>query len=254
MSDSTQGKKSNPARLRIWRRDGPREAPRWESFEVPSTHRQTIADALELAQLEARTADGKPTPPVAFEAPCGTGTCGGCTILVNGQAQLACRHFVAQASPKGKPIKLQPLPKHPVVRDLVVDLSGLETELRRLEPWLQTSSRQAGPLVVGRPQQQRLLELDACIECGACLDACPQYGSQTDFVGPAALVQLERLDHHPTGKLERPTRLDRAMAPGGIAECGNAQVCVEVCPTRVPLVSSLQRLARGTTRRWLGGN
>jgi succinate dehydrogenase / fumarate reductase iron-sulfur subunit len=80
------------------------------------------------------------------------------------------------------------------------------------------------------------------------LEACPQYGSRTDFVGAAALNDSRRLALHPIGRLQRRERLEATMAPGGVADCGKAQNCVEVCPMQIPLVDSIQELARETSK------
>ena len=48
-------------------------------------------------------------------------------------------------------------------------------------------------------------------------------------------------------------RLDALMTDGGIADCGKAQNCVEVCPKEIPLVDSISVVARDTTKRLLFG-
>jgi succinate dehydrogenase / fumarate reductase iron-sulfur subunit len=37
------------------------------------------------------------------------------------------------------------------------------------------------------------------------------------------------------------------MGRGGIAECGNAQNCVEVCPKNIPLTDAIGRVGRQVT-------
>jgi succinate dehydrogenase / fumarate reductase iron-sulfur subunit len=37
------------------------------------------------------------------------------------------------------------------------------------------------------------------------------------------------------------------MGEGGIAECGNAQNCVQVCPKKIPLTESIAVIGRQTT-------
>ena len=37
------------------------------------------------------------------------------------------------------------------------------------------------------------------------------------------------------------------MGEGGIADCGNAQVCVEVCPKNIPLTESIAEIGRQTS-------
>jgi succinate dehydrogenase / fumarate reductase iron-sulfur subunit len=47
------------------------------------------------------------------------------------------------------------------------------------------------------------------------------------------------------------------MGPGGIADCGNSQNCVKVCPKEIPLTESIAEIGRQTTirgiKRYLGG-
>jgi succinate dehydrogenase / fumarate reductase iron-sulfur subunit len=37
-----------------------------------------------------------------------------------------------------------------------------------------------------------------------------------------------------------------------VADCGNAQVCVEACPKGIPLTQAIARVKRKTTLRWIG--
>ena len=41
------------------------------------------------------------------------------------------------------------------------------------------------------------------------------------------------------------------MGPGGIASCGNAQNCVEVCPKEIPLTHAIGEIGRQTTIKWV---
>jgi succinate dehydrogenase / fumarate reductase iron-sulfur subunit len=41
------------------------------------------------------------------------------------------------------------------------------------------------------------------------------------------------------------------MGEGGITDCGNAQVCVEVCPKSIPLTESIADIGRQTTLQTL---
>jgi succinate dehydrogenase / fumarate reductase iron-sulfur subunit len=43
------------------------------------------------------------------------------------------------------------------------------------------------------------------------------------------------------------------MGKGGVADCGKAQNCVEVCPKDIPLVDSIAVVSRDTTKRLLFG-
>ena len=255
--DTTVTQRSTPrdVSLRVRRQLGQRPKVSWDVFTVPRTPRMTVLGALLAAQRNPSAAAGGSVAPPAFEAECCRGVCGACLMVINGRVRLACRTFVDEVSPKGKVITLQPLEKFPLVRDLIVDRAATEEAQRELHTWVdlgQTSSERA-PITQSKRAQGRLFALAQCIGCGACLEVCPEYGHHSDYLGPAALSQAQRLNETPVGRFTRADRLSMAMAPGGIAECGKALACVEACPVGVPLVDALQSLARETTREMLAG-
>ena len=83
--------------------------------------------------------------------------------------------------------------------------------------------------------------------CGCCLEACPQFGKDNDFLGAAAFSQVRLFNMHPTGSMYKEERLEAVMGKGGITDCGNAQVCVEVCPKNIPLTDSIADIGRQTS-------
>jgi succinate dehydrogenase / fumarate reductase iron-sulfur subunit len=90
--------------------------------------------------------------------------------------------------------------------------------------------------------------LSRCMACGCCLEACPNYGPQSDFIGAATVNQARLFNLHPTGKMEEAARLEALQEEGGISGCGNAQNCVIVCPKEIPLTTSLADMMRATTK------
>lgn len=229
------------ATLRIFRQDsGDRpETRRFDEFEVEAEPGATLASALFSIQANPVTTSGRRVAPVAFESACRGDGCGACVLLVNGQVRLACR--TALVAPKRGVIRIEPLSKLPVVRDLIVDRSGLDRALADVRAWLAPDSPPASSEVAAA--------LDACSRCGACLEACPEWGAGSLFVGAAVLAEVHRLDQvDPEHARERERAL---MAPGGIADCAGAKNCVEVCPEGLPLFDSILELNRRTTRHWL---
>jgi succinate dehydrogenase / fumarate reductase iron-sulfur subunit len=72
-----------------------------------------------------------------------------------------------------------------------------------------------------------------------------------DFIGAAAIGQSLLFNTHPTGAMHRDERLEILMQPGGIADCGNAQNCVQVCPKEIPLTHAIGEIGWQTTVKWV---
>jgi succinate dehydrogenase / fumarate reductase iron-sulfur subunit len=85
------------------------------------------------------------------------------------------------------------------------------------------------------------------------MEACPQYNPRSTFIGPSPISQVRLFNLHPTGAMNRTERLEALMEEGGIAECGNAQNCVRVCPKEVPLTKTLAELNKDVNLQGIFG-
>lgn len=241
--------------VRVRRQDSPTSTPRWEIFEVPRQPNMNVHMCLLAIQENPRTLEGNPTTPAAWEVCCLEEVCGSCTMVINGRARQACSTLVDHLA---TPITIEPMTKFPVVRDLVVDRSRMFGDLKRTKAWIPidgTHALGAGPRY-SQAEQEGVYILSRCMTCGCCVEACPQYGPGSAFVGPAVINQVKRFNSHPTGALNADERLESVMGRGGITDCGSAQVCEAVCPKEIPLLHSIASVARETTllafRRWFG--
>ena len=247
-------------KLEVLRQDAPessgqKSTRRWESFEVPWQPRMNVISALMEIQKNPVTADGKKVAPVVWESACLEEVCGSCTMLVNGKVRQSCTALIDELAPNGETIKLAPMTKFPLVRDLVVDRARMFADLKRVKAWVNLDGSHelgAGPRQ-SQENQEEAYPLSRCMTCGCCLEACPQVSSASKFIGPAAISQVRLFNLHPSGKMHAAERLDALMGEGGIADCGKAQNCVEVCPKEIPLVDSIAQVSRATTKRMLFG-
>jgi succinate dehydrogenase / fumarate reductase iron-sulfur subunit len=243
--------------LRIRRQDA-RDKPetrRWEEFKVPYLPQMNINSALQQIQKNPRTVDGEEVAPVVWEAACLEEVCGSCTMLINGRVRQACSALVDQISPRGDVIVIEPMSKFPCERDLVVDRSRMFNDLKKVRAWIDldgTHELGPGPRESQEAQQERY-PLSRCMTCGCCLEACPQYNDSSAFIGAAAINQVRLFNMHPSGAMHKNARLEAMMQEGGVADCGKAQNCVEVCPKEIPLVDSIAVVGRETTKRLLFG-
>ena len=236
--------------MHVKRQDGPETAPYWHTFRLPWKPQHNVISALMEIRINPVTADGERVPAPTYESSCLEEVCGSCAMLINGEPRMACTALVDKLV---QPITLEPLTKFPVQRDLIVTRARMFEALKRLQAWIPvdgTYDLGPGPRMSPDLQQIRY-SLDRCITCGLCLQACPQVSRDNAFVGPAALGQALLMNLHPTGAMNTDERLDALMGPGGIADCGNAQNCAEVCPKEIPLTYAIGELGRQTTGKWL---
>jgi len=173
-------------------------------------------------------------------------------MLINGKARMACSALVDQLD---QPIRIEPLSKFPLVRDLAVDRQFMFESLKRVKAWIPidgTYSLGEGPRV--SPEiQEKGYPLSNCITCGNCLEVCPQVNEHNQFVGAAIISQVRLFNMHPTGAMNKSERLKALMGPGGIQECANAQNCVQACPKGIPLTESIAEVNREAWKQALLG-
>jgi succinate dehydrogenase / fumarate reductase iron-sulfur subunit len=237
--------------LKIKRQDTPTGRSRWEEFTLPWQPNMNVVACLMEIRKRPVTKQGQATTPVHWEASCLEEVCGSCTMLVNGKPRQSCTALVDVLG--DSPIVLEPLTKFPVVRDLQVDRSPMFDALKRVKAWIPIDGSYdlgSGPRLSSE-EQETAYAFSRCMTCGCCMEACPQYNDHSDFIGPAPLAQVRLFNSHPTGRMNAQERLDEIMGRGGIADCGNAQACVEACPKEIPLTEAFGELGRQVTLAWL---
>jgi succinate dehydrogenase / fumarate reductase, iron-sulfur subunit len=238
--------------VRIRRQDAPDkpEKARWEEFAVPYRPNMNVISCLQYIVAHPVTTDGKPTTPPVWDSNCLEEVCGACTMLINGRTRQSCSALIDKlGTDPGEPITLEPMTKFPLVRDLFVDRQRLFDDLKRAQCWVPvdgTYDLGPGPRISQRLSEERY-PLSRCISCGCCLEACPQYTPANEFVGAAVISQVRLFNDHPTGAALKDERLEVLMGEGGVADCGKAGNCVEVCPKEIPLLESIAAVQRQET-------
>lgn len=225
----------------------------WEEFELTLTPFLNVISALMEIQKNPINSKGDKVEPVVWEQGCLEEVCGSCSMLVNGRPRQSCTAIIEPILKKtgSKTITLAPFTKFPLVRDLVVNRSKMFQDLQKINGWVSadgTFIRGAGPKI-SPTKQATMYTLSTCMTCGCCSESCPQVNAKSTFIGPAPISQVRLFNEHPTGKMESHKRLHALMRDGGIAECGNAQNCVQVCPKEIPLTESIAVMGRDTVKQ-----
>ena len=202
------------------------QAPHSEVYKVPFTDDMSV---LQGAQYIKDNFDGSLT----FRWSCRMAICGSCGMMINGIPNLSCQTFLRDYYP-GR-VRVEALAHFPIERDLVINMEGFIEKLESIQPYI--IPKEARPLAQGEylqtPAQLNAYEqFSSCINCMLCYAACPQFGLNPDFVGPAALALLHRynIDSRDGGKAER---MELVNSEEGVFNCTAVGYCSEVCPKHV---------------------
>jgi succinate dehydrogenase / fumarate reductase iron-sulfur subunit len=248
-------------RLKVLRQKDQDSPSYWEEYEIQNRDKLNVISALMDVQKNPTTVEGKAVHPPTWDAACLEEVCGSCTMNINGMIRQACTALIEDIGEDHGDhieVRLEPMKKFPVVRDLCVDRSSMFGNLKKIEAWVPIDgSFDLGP---AQPQDDHVRQLryalSRCMTCGCCMEACPQVNERSAFVGPAAIAQALLFNLHPVGKSLENDRLDFLTGEEGITGCGNAQNCVKVCPKGVPLTRAIAQINRDTTvyklKRWMG--
>jgi fumarate reductase iron-sulfur subunit len=217
--------------------------PVFQRYEVPLRKEWVVLDALNHIKDKV---DGS----LSFRWSCRMGVCGSCGMMVNGEPKLTCATFLHPYA--GKTVRVEPLRYFPVVRDLVTEISDFLRKLKRARPWLIRHTEKA--LAEGE-YRQTPAQLDAykqfsmCINCTLCYAACPVYGLDAEFIGPAALALAQRynLDSRDEGAEERMLTLAH---PDGVWGCTFVGECTTVCPKNVDPAGAIQQYKLRAAMYW----
>lgn len=239
--------------LRVFR--GVTQKQYWEEFELELTPFLNLTTALLQVQKNPVNKDKKKVTPVAWEQGCLEEVCGSCTVLVNGRPRQGCTTLIHKLLEEtgGQTVTVAPMSKFPLIKDLVVDRDSMFESLKKVHAWVDADDsfdRGFGPKVSPSVQETRY-ELSTCMTCGCCLEACPQMNAHSKFIGPAAISQARLFNADPIGKLNAEARIRPLMEEGGVASCGNAQNCVEVCPKGISLTESIAFMGKEATKQAL---
>jgi succinate dehydrogenase / fumarate reductase, iron-sulfur subunit len=180
----------------------------------------TLLDGLERIRLSE-------DPTLICRHSCHHSSCGTCACRINGAERLACTTRVGDLD--GGRITLEPLNGFERLADLAVDMGSFYQDI---DPqWSCLKACGPTPGSVSSPGPEALLRFEECIECGACVSACPATRGPGLFMGPAALEAL----HNEMRKspAAREGLLATAGGERGERWCRRALACSRVCPTGV---------------------
>ena len=217
--------------------------PWFQTYTVPCEEDWVVLDAINHVKNHM---DGT----LSFRWSCHMAVCGSCGMMIDGQAGLACKTFIRDLPERT--IRIEPLAKFPIERDLVVVMDDFMDKLSRVKPYIIRETER--PLEEGAHHQtpaqlKKFKQYTLCIKCLCCYAACPQYGLIPEFIGPAALALAHRYnqDSRDQGRHERE---DVVASNEGVWDWSFADACSAVCPKNVDPASAIQQMKIASTVNW----
>ena len=217
--------------------------PTIQEYEVPFSDEWVLLDALNYIKDKI---DGS----LSFRWSCRMGICGSCGMMVNGEPKLTCATFVSDYAPG--PVRIEPLRYFPIIRDLTIDMTDFMGKLKSVKPWIIPRDEKpvsAGEYLQSPAQLDAYKQFSMCINCMLCYSACPVYGLDSNFTGPAAIALAQRynMDSRDQGSRER---LDVLSDHGGVWGCTVVGECTKECPKKVDPARAIQQYKLTATVDW----
>jgi succinate dehydrogenase / fumarate reductase, iron-sulfur subunit len=223
--------------LRVWRQEGPDQPGGLKTYEMSGvSDEMSFLEMLDILN-DRLTTEGE--EPIAFEHDCREGICGSCGMMINGQAhgpqrgtatcQLHMRKFEDGAVITVEPWRASAFP---VVKDLVVNRSALD-RIVEAGGYISVNTGaavEANIIPVPKDAADAAFDAAACIQCGACVAACPNAAAQLFTAAKVAHLNLL-----PQGQPERYQRVEAMVdtMEEYFGSCTMHGECQEACPKSI---------------------
>jgi succinate dehydrogenase / fumarate reductase iron-sulfur subunit len=225
--------------LKVWRQNGPTDEGRFDVIEAPEVNDEmSFLEMLDLVN-ERLITDGK--EPITFDHDCREGICGTCSLMINGQAHgpqkgtATCQLHMRKFS-DGDTITIEPwrATAFPVIKDLMVDRSAFDriVEAGGFITAATGGAPDANLIPIPKVVADSAMDAAACIQCGACVAACPNGAAQLFTAAKVAHLNLL-----PQGQPERYQRVEKMVdtMEQYFGSCTNHGECEEACPKEIAI-------------------
>jgi len=223
-------------KIRVTRYRPEQDDKPWDQeFEVPFNRDSSILEILGYIKDNLE-------PSLSYRWSCRMAICGSCGFMINGEPKLGCKTFIRDYVDAGE-IHIASLDNFPIERDLVADISGFVEKLETIKPYIireEEKPLEDGEYLQTPEELEKFKQFSQCINCGLCYAACPQFGRNPEFLGPAALALAFRYnqDGRDEGNQERMPFLN---AEEGVWSCTFVGYCSEVCPKHVDPAAAINQ-------------
>lgn len=196
------------------------DPPRFQEYTIEADPASSVLDGLEKIRLEQDKT-------LMYRRSCHHSSCGTCACKINGVEKLTCITKIQDL--EGDTVTLTPLEGFKPMGDLVVEMSRFYDDIS--EEWSYLKKAEEVKSAAPPADSGQFTRFENCIECGACVSACPVSHKNSIFIGAAVLAALgcELKKTHQAAK----DLMAVAGSKRGQHLCERALNCSRVCPTGV---------------------
>ncbi len=193
------------------------DPPRFQDFSLQIEPDMSVLDGLEKIRFEQDNT-------LMYRHSCHHSSCGTCACKINGKERLTCITKITDL--KEDTITLTPLEGFKPIGDLVVAVTRFYIDYSEEWCYLRRSEKIKSTLL---PEGiQHFTRFENCIECGACISACPVAHDSNAFLGPAVLAAVNN-------ELKKSPQKSEDLLSMAASErlCERSVNCSRVCPNKV---------------------
>jgi len=201
----------------------------FENFNLDFKEDETVLELLDRVKYIDRS--------VTYRSFCRSSICGTCAIKVNDKTVLACKTKVKDFLEHNE-IIIEPIDRVDVIKDLVVDHSSIEENIKKTKAWFEPKG-----IDIQTPEEYTKIQKQTdCILCMACYSECEALDYDKNFASPFAFTKVFRFFFDTRDKSSQ-ERIETAKE-NGLYNCINCQKCVMVCPKGIASAFDIQMLQK----------
>lgn len=236
----TSDNQNNQILFKVKRYDPETQESQWQSYPIPLRSGMTVLEGLWYI---VKHIDGS----LSFRYSCRGAVCGSCAMMINETITLACHTQIASLA--SDEIRIEPLPRMKVIKDLVCDLELFLERYRALEPYLVNDSDHDRELIQSPKARSAIFHSVKCILCTSCHAACPLTGVDKDYLGPALLTAAQRFAFDDRND-NKDKMLARAEKSDGSQSCWTISRCTETCPKEIGPSHRITEIKRAVRKKY----
>ncbi len=224
----SKGEKMKKVLIKVLRTHPKKGNQFWQSFEYEGDLDLTIASVLDEINSREKMIDTNLdiATPILWDCNCRNGLCGTCAMIINHFPRLACNTILSDVLSNGE-CEIRPLTKFPIIADLMVDRTVIVEGLKDMRLWLESE------VILDKYGLDSQYEISKCMACGCCLEACPNYSGDEDFLGSMATNQAY-ITYTQEKDPEFVKGLKKKYKKKFFNGCSKSLICENICPVGIP--------------------